>query len=380
MPRYNWRVTLNSDSNEPYGCSQIKYLIGKSAGNNSFIELNKGIENLKLDESKTYSLVTISDYTFLNSEDVPEILSFVENGNSLFISNLYFPNNLLTYNDSLFYLSNFNATISDSVAHFNFTSGSQKYFDFKYRYLKKSEVYNWNFFADSLFRRGFDFKRLANINDSATFIQLDYGKGKIFLHLNPIVFSNYFVNKAEGFDYAHEVFNSLGSDNIIWDEYYTQSHGFEESKSRQKSPLKYILDKKSFSWSYYILVFLVILFFLFKAKREQRIIPYILPPKNTSIEYAKTIGRFYLGQVEHHTIAQNLIFLFDSFVHKRYNIPRSLSEEERIGLLIKRSHVDETIIRKIFSTSALAKLKYNADAEYLWDLNNVLDYFYKNCK
>jgi hypothetical protein len=67
-----------------------------------------------------------------------------------------------------------------------------------------------------------------------------------------------------------------------------------------------------------IIAFLVFIFF--NARRRQRIVPEIAPLKNTTVDFAKTIGNLYFQEGDHHTIIEKKIIYFLEHVRNVYLI------------------------------------------------------------
>jgi hypothetical protein len=64
----------------------------------------------------------------------------------------------------------------------------------------------------------------------------------------------------------------------------------------------------------------LLIFIIFNAKRKQRVVPEIPPLRNTSVDFAKTIGNLYYQEGNHHTIIEKQIIYFLEHVRNEYHI------------------------------------------------------------
>ena len=133
------------------------------------------------------------------------------------------------------------------------------------------------------------YEMLGHVNNGySNFIHLKYGEGNFYIHVNPIVFTNYYLQNDSALVYAEKVLSYLPKGNTYVDVYNTQSHYKNQSKQdKGLSPLAFILSKRSLSWAWYTLIFTTILYIVFGAKRRQRIIPLIEAKRNTTLSFVK---------------------------------------------------------------------------------------------
>ena len=66
----------------------------------------------------------------------------------------------------------------------------------------------------------------VNENNQPNYIILFSGKGRIYLHVAPRIFSNYFLLTGDNYKYLENVLSYLRTDpkNIYWDEYYKNAN------------------------------------------------------------------------------------------------------------------------------------------------------------
>jgi hypothetical protein len=107
--------------------------------------------------------------------------------------------------------------------------------------------------------------------------------------------------------------------------------------------------------------------------------------RNTSLEFINTIGLLYFQQQDHKVIFEKIMQLFKAHLRRRYGLmlkDEDLQEEDKIRLTVKRTDINESIIRNIFSNYLELKSKLNRyhvemSAETLNNFYQLVDNFYK---
>jgi hypothetical protein len=163
----------------------------------------------------------------------------------------------------------------------------------------------------------------------ANFIELQVGDGAIYYHLNPIAFTNYYMLQNGKEQYVSEVFSYLNDGPVYFDDY---------GKSGRRvvtSPLRFVLSNAALKWSWYITLLIILLYFIFKAKREQRAVPVILPLENSTVEFTKTIGNLYFQTGDNSGIVQKKI----NFLLQKLRSTYFVSTDQMDDVFIKRLSV-----------------------------------------
>ena len=94
----------------------------------------------------------------------------------------------------------------------------------------KSSSYRYYYYPFLNSLSGYDtaFTKVLGVNEKnePDYILLFWGKGRIYLHVAPRVFSNYFLLSGDNHKYLEDVLSYLRSDpkNIYWDEYYKNTN------------------------------------------------------------------------------------------------------------------------------------------------------------
>src|SRR5215203_4223034 len=91
--------------------------------------------------------------------------------------------------------------------------------------------------------------RLGNDAEGhANFIQLKAGAGKLFIHLAPLAFSNYFILHKNNIHYFENILSIIPEpvNNIVWNEYYLTQH---IKKEPEPNILSVLWQHQPFRWA-----------------------------------------------------------------------------------------------------------------------------------
>lgn len=200
----------------------------------------------------------------------------------------------------------------------------------------------------------------------AHFIKINFGKGHLYMHSEPLFITNFYLLKKGNEKYAQNVFSYLPERETVW--------FIETNDVRSQSPLRFILSKPPLRYAWWLFLAALAIFIFFNFKRKQRIVPIIEPLKNTSVEFVKSIGNLYLQEGDFHDMMAKKSQYFLSKI--------------RMELLIDTQHLDENFIKKLQSKTgkpiekiieAVALIKKGQDPysyvtkEDLFKLNTLLD-------
>ncbi len=243
--------------------------------------------------------------------------------------------------------------------------------------------FRWNYFNNEVFCDSVKYTIPLGYQDPdhVNFIRIPYGSGNLYLHCDPLVFTNYFVSKADKATYAADVLSHLKGKGIIWDEFSKASFagGNDEPYS---SPLSYILQHESLKYGWWMMLAAVLLYTLFTAKRKQRVIPVLEEKVNTTLEFVKIVAALHFQNNNHLDIAKKKMKYFLYFIRAKYGLHTQHFTDEHIKRLSERSKVDINDLRIIFNEyQMIERNPYNTPgADRLITLYNAIDHFYKHCK
>jgi len=370
----NWFASYSKEDKIPLGTYVFHDLM-----------LHKFKERLKEKNRPAYEILSDTTvkgtYLFINNfinfdtTELEQLLKWTEKGNTLFISSnshvtpLLDTLNLSTKNDIL--LSSYK-----QEPLFNLTnkrlSREQPYYikrDFNIQYFHKIDTVSQTVLGITQAYKDTLFITEPKIN----FIKAPYGKGIIYLHNQPEVFSNYFLlEQPENINYTKGVLSYLPTENsILWDNYY------KSGKPTQISPLRIIFNNPSLKWAYYLMLIGVIIFVFFEGKRKQRSIPVILPLTNKTYDYTRTISGMYLDARAYHEIAQKQINLFMEWIRTRLRVPSESIDARFLKSIAEKSNNSYQDTKKLFTFIKKVQQQNNTSSEELLLLNNYIT-SYKN--
>ncbi len=321
-------------------------------------------EFLQTDPSGIYFF--LNDYIVFDDNELKKLLSWVQEGNSLFVSASYISKNLL---DTL----QIDAVTYSDLNQFYF----RPRFEFVNPQLKTNDRYEVDFDIESLY-----FSKIDTLNNSVlgisefsadtsdkkiNFLKTGYGEGEIFLHSNPEALSNYFLLSDDNYKYAEGVLAYADRPgNIYWDSYY------KSGKSFQTSPLYILLSSKPLKWAYYFILIGSLLFILFEGKRKQRAIAVVKPLRNQTFEYAMTIGDLYIEQKNFKELAIKKIDHFNDYLRNRHRITTTAIDNKFISDVAAKTKNTEDDTRDLFRFFDEISKRSEISKEELQELSNRL--------
>jgi len=377
---FDWSQTYMDQDKNPYGTYYIYEMLQGYFEGYEFEDLKTNFAETDLENLEEPAIyIFVGDYQGWDYKDCSDFLDFISKGNQGFISARIVPDDLMNminnwyskkYDGNLFFTARkANATFTEyeNAGPFSFNF-KEKDFD---------SFYKWDYFNKIVTEH----EILGYIGEKENFVKIPYGEGVLYLHSTPLTFTNFHMIEDKGYEHASLVFSYLEPANIYWDKKLAVDRNItEKPKNRNSvSPLSYILSQQSLRWAWYLLVLLVVMFFLFRSKRRQRIIPVILPNVNTSLEFAKTIGRLYYKQNDHQKLAGYKVRNFTLFVRNRYRISTKTIDNKFAERLAEKSETSLKDIQYIVNTINYIN-ENQISGDLLIQFHLALDTFYKNCK
>ncbi|PHR13117.1 MAG: hypothetical protein COA40_06320 [Aequorivita sp.] len=362
----DWRPSYTSVDKIPFG----GFVIFEEAAT-----LFKNVEVKKIDEDP-YEFLTDSSYTqnsayiffndelFFDERQADEILKYVENGNTVFISSRSMGYIL---RDTLHINTAANYSILEEELHPKFFSPSLKQDSlpsFKKGVFKASFVK-----IDTLKTTALGYyENTENDLGDLNYVKINFGKGQFLLHNLPEAFSNYYLLKGNE-QYAANVLSYIDADTIYWDEY------LKSGRKVVTSPMRFVLDQAPLTWAYYVLIGGLLIFVLFKGKREQRIVEVMEPLENTSVEFTKTIGDLYFQNKDYsNIIAKKITYFMENLRSKYYLNTNDITEDFIKKLALKSGNTLEKTQKLMHVIKHLKEKSVHSEADLL-ELNKQIEAF-----
>jgi len=252
------------------------------------------------------SFLNVNEENTLDRESIMELIYFADHGNTVFLSMKDLPNLILdTLNIKLSGAFSLKDTIRLSIPGKNggkaykFSQGAgETYFDSLDT--KKVKILGYQQATD---------KRRPN------FIKVPFGNGNFLLHTQPAAFSNYHMLKDNHAAYTEGLLSYVPDGDVFWYSPY-----FVKRKEISGNKLRYILAQPALKWAMWLGLIALIIFVFFNAKRKQRVIPEIVPLRNTTVDFARTVGNLYYQEGNHYTIIEKKIIYFLEKIRNEYTI------------------------------------------------------------
>jgi hypothetical protein len=206
------------------------------------------------------------------------------------------------------------------------------------------------------------------------FIRIPYAHGgAIFIHLNPVAFSNFFLLHKQNKSYYDIAFSYMREKTAVveWTEYfrYAQPENF--------SALRFILGSRSLRWAFWITLLLFLLLFLVESKRKQRPVPEIPVLKNASEDFVKTVGRLYFQQKNNQNLAAKMIAAFLENIRTNYNLQTSELNDEFAQKLAFRTGRPLNEITQLVELIHASRINTDLSDFELMDLHQQVNQFNK---
>lgn len=310
-----------------------------------------------------------------NKAEVNKMLGWVKKGNTLFVSTNYI---------SKLILDTLNLTRGRKLRRKSLVNYPQ--YNFSNPSLKADSAYLFKHNAGLGFFEDIDTLKqtvlgVARLKTDSTktqkneinFLEAPFGKGKIFMHSSPQVFSNFFMLSKHNYDYAENLLAYINvKGNVFYDVYY--DHG----KVIHTSPLYVFLNNKYLKWAYYFVLIGTIFFILFEGKRKQKAIKAVPPLKNKTYDYTRTIAGMYLEKKDHTSIAHKKIIQFLEFVRKELRTDVQKIDSELIKRLRQLTENSEEDIKALFDEIQRLQSSEHISKQELLDLNQGIINFKNN--
>lgn len=359
----DWEQTYDASSKQPYGLyifgEELKHFFTKRVDKISYTPYEYLRRNQK-EGSHNYIFTTKE----IDELSLNKILSDVRAGSqALFLDDHY---GLI---DTLKIETDYELTVREINLQLNSRSYDKKvYIHPEKAYLKvnyftqldkeRDKALGYVFFSDG-----------RKIRKKINFVEVPYGKGKFFLYLGPpMAFTNYFLKESqEARSYAATVLSYLPEDRpTVWFVPPTQG----------EDTLSFIMSQPQLRTAWHLMLLGFLLYLLFKGKRQQRIIPVIEKPKNTTIEFAQSISSLYYQERDATDMVRKKITYFLDQVRQRYYLDTQQINEDFATKLANKSGKDRDLVQQIVGTIIHFEQTQQAQEETLTQLDKWIDEFW----
>lgn len=389
----DWSKRFLANGNEPYDLMVFHELLR---------ERDEGLELLtnnfrrKIVAAEDANYIQIESSIQIDSNKMQHLREFVHRGN-----NAYFISNTTPYTlfSALYdgYSYPYYRDTSMVTIEVAFESNEPTY-PFEHLFDADPAPYGWSrlMVPDTLFSDTAGYPQtLSHFGDSSiNFFKISFGKGAFYFHTQPVLFTNLMLKTPSGFEHLQQVFEELNPGNTYWDVSFNyrqpddsyNSNEYDEadgSNSNNHEPsqalFRLLFSDTALQWGWYALLISVLLFILFRSKRQQRIIPVLPVNRNESLDFARNMGNMYFNSKNHKYIALEMYDIFLADARNRYQIDTNQEPKDIFTLLAKRSGMDQDFMDQLLDHFAMRFSEYSKN-EQLIRLYTSLTNYYKSRK
>ncbi|PKR82074.1 hypothetical protein CW751_01685 [Brumimicrobium salinarum] len=363
----NWNVNFSLNNKDPYGLYAFKELSIASdqfSSFNAYTDYNLLDSILDIDSSL---IMYIGTEFLLTQKEIEAVLNSVGYGNDLFLSVDKLPQHLI---DQLF-KENPLTYKTEIKAPLNCNNQA---FDMYYFYENDTLSNFWKLFQTK--QLDTTTKVWSSLFKQPNYIEIPYGLGSIFLHLNPIIFTNVQVLRKEGKSYLKEVLKPLKKPHIQWLT-FAQKELYPKNNNKHKedgSLLQVLFKNPAFRWAFILALFGFLLFLLFRSKRRRPIIPAVFNNKNTGYSYVDTLAGIYYNKNKAEKIRTIMRRNIYNAIYAHFYIDLTKNNDQKSRLaLAKKTQIPLDEIEQLLSYLESEK---EINDEYLVKLNQLQRKFY----
>lgn len=369
----NWRDSYSASDKIPLGCYILFNELETFSDGEVLTSERSVYEYLKrVDTTTPKSLVFINNYLSFDKEESMALMDFAEKGNTVFMSGNYFYGNAIDSLNVAVVRQYSNLYKKESEHKFTSPNLQKNNRQFK-DVIENSYISSIDTLATTILGT-VTAKNEDDIEETyPNFIQVDVGEkgGQFILHTNPFAFTNYHL-LADKADYAATVLSYLPKQQIIWD------NNYKSGRKVITSPLRFILNNTALKWAFYISLFGLVLFVIFRGKRTQRIIPVINKLENATVDFTRTIGELYYQHGDFSNIIEKKINYFLEFVRSHYYLDTNKLNQDFIEKLAVKSNNSKEDSKALVDYIVFLKSKKYHTEQELIELNKKIEHFTKH--
>jgi hypothetical protein len=368
---FDWAPGYSQSSKEPMGCSALYDLLPGLFPSGEFIKSNRDLYTFIGSNNDTNcNLIVITDVFDLDRSAGNRLVDWISLGNNAFIS-------AGSSSESFCDVGGFEETVPAYGMYLNSkpdTSTGRLYY-----FLNEPDPYYlpgpWAtavLSADSAAMC--DTLMMAQDNYNALnpmFLQLRIGSGSLFIHGAPYLFSNYVMHDAVALQLAEKTLLTLPDAKTYWDEYYKPGN-----RQQSGDGMNIIFERASLKAAWQLLILLMLLYIVFAGKRQQKAIPVIEPPVNTSAEYIRTLGRLYFEKRNNRDILNKRLHFLLMTIRLKFSIDLKPDDPQFVRSLMMATGAAESEIKKI-AWCFNAVRNEEPDSAMTLKISREIDLFYK---
>jgi len=368
----NWFPSYVAQHKIPYGTYVLNDLMEKKYGDKLKQIYKPPFELLLSDSTIQGTYFFVNNNVSFGESELTSLMDWTAKGNTLFIASGSYEQEL---KDTLhFQTAGLYADFGEEQKQVHQLLHPQFKSDTSYEFSKDNYATYFNE-VDTLKARGIgqvDYVSQdgSEQHNNLNIIRQPFGEGQIILSVFPKAFTNYFILEGNNKDYTAGLLSYIdGSKSIYMDNHY------KSGKSFYTSPMYIFLNTKEFKWAYYIALIGVLFYVLFEGKRKQRAIPVIVPLKNQTLAFTRTIADMYFEKGEQKSITDHKIDYFLEYIRSHFHLGTLKQDDEFFRNLAARTNHSFDEIKDLFSFMEKLKIRSVITNSDLKKLNTLIEKF-----
>ncbi|MEM9076666.1 MAG: DUF4350 domain-containing protein [Bacteroidota bacterium] len=370
----NWRASYTNTDTIPYGCY---VLFNELSGLFENAEIQTVYDNTydalnKRDSIQKSGFIFINNFIYFDEQETYKLLDYVHQGNTVFIASNNF-GGVLADTLKIDVLSDY--VLEEEEAKLSFTHATFE--DESYVYSRGIQYSRFTH-LDTVNSKVLGHIKYTQRNvlenkpdeyiNAPNFIQTQFGKGTFLLNSTPQAYTNYYMLGGNQ-DYVANTFSYFKEDTVYWDNYK------KSGRVVVTSPMRFVLTQNSLKWAYYLTIGSLLLFVLFRAKRQQRIIPVIKPLENSSVEFARTVGALYYQNKNYTDLIHKKISYFLAYLRNRYHLELSNISDKTVHALAAKSGKGKEETKKVLELIvSLKNKKFHTEQDSILLTKTITDF------
>lgn len=168
------------------------------------------------------------------------------------------------------------------------------------------------------------------------------GRGNLYVVSTPMAFTNYCVLDKKTAPYLMRLMSHLADRPLI------RTTCYNDMQDEEHGLLDIIAGNHSLRAAHYMLMLTLLLFCLFKARRRQRIIPVVKPPRNYQLEFAQLIGTLYFQRHDNADLVRKKYMMFADHVRTKTHayLLDTTADSQTLPLLARHTGMDMADLKR----------------------------------
>ena len=144
-----------------------------------------------------------------------------------------------------------------------------------------------------------------------------FGRGEMVVVAMPLMFTNYGMIEGETNEVVFRLLSEMTDRPIVR---ITDRSQDKVNEQVEGSPLRMVFKDRALWWPFYTALAVLVLFFVFTARRRQRAIPVVKAPVNHTLEFTRLIGTLFYQRHDRNGLLRSKWELFANTVRQQADV------------------------------------------------------------